>query len=611
MLLIFTLTLALIVADKPLSAKICSDCIVYTSCEPAKQLGFYHKNPRSAELFRQAFCGVEYIKLDRLVKVCCSDFASGIIDDRRGLLANQNMTQDVNPKIKLLPTSCGDIDGSRIINGDVAGLYEFPWMALISYKRLSGQYFMCAGSIINSRYILTAAHCAVKKNINGVRVGEHDITSKEDCQGVKIQVCESHIEDLGVEKIIIHEKWSYKTSIHDIALLRLEKDIDFNFRYGSRSKTFVENIHLSVVVISLATMWIKSSLFSILFLYICREVSSRECSDCQKYTSCQPALDLLAARRHDEAKTTFLKAHCGFDVNETLIMVCCSDFTNGVHGSLSDTEKLKLLPETCGNIQENRILGGPVANLYEFPWMALISYNTRYGLQFKCSGSIINKRYILTAAHCVQGENIAGVRLGEFDVRYRTDCMGQDPNLICETHLQDVRVEEKIVHENYSSLPRINNDIALLRLSEDIDFNYRNVGPICLPVTETLKNTSLSGKFATVAGWGFGGTGRESHVPLKAFVPINSEACLSFYNRTANENEDRTKKEICAGDLNKDSCNADLGGPLMLEEKYNDFYRFIQFGIASHGPLRCGSNFPAVYTDVRYFVDWILEKIKP
>ncbi|XP_038207050.1 CLIP domain-containing serine protease 2-like [Zerene cesonia] len=367
-------------------------------------------------------------------------------------------------------------------------------------------------------------------------------------------------------------------------------------------------------------MWIKTLLYSILFLHICREVSSRECSDCQKYTSCQPALDLLATRRDDDSKLKFQKAYCGFDEKEQLYMVCCSDFSNGIQASLSDrsgaaldnTEKLKLLPEVCGDIEGNRIVGGSVANLYEFPWMALISYNTRFGLQFKCSGSIINKRYILTAAHCVQGEDIAGVRLGEFDVRYRTDCMGQDPNLICETHLQDVGVEEKIIHENYQTLPWVNNDIALLRLWEDIDFNHQNVGPICLPVTETLKNTSLSGKKATVAGWGLTETGRESSVLLKVQIHIKSkQTCLSFYNRRANENEDRTQNQLCAGDLNKDSCNGDSGGPLMLEQLYNDVDRFIQFGVVSHGPKKCGSSFPGVYTDVRNYVDWILEKIKP
>lgn len=58
------------------------------------------------------------------------------------------------------------------------------------------------------------------------------------------------------------------------------------------------------------------------------------------------------------------------------------------------------------------------------------------GLQFLCGGSIVNSRYILTAAHCVQNKRIAGVRIGEYDIRYKTDCQGVAPYYVCEEHLQ-------------------------------------------------------------------------------------------------------------------------------------------------------------------------------
>lgn len=77
-----------------------------------------------------------------------------------------------------------------------------------------------------------------------------------------------------------------------------------------------------------------------------------------------------------------------------LTQICCSDFDVGITVRINnekEPETLKptetkseenieshknfnLLPETCGNIDGNRIIGGEVAKLYEFPWMALISY---------------------------------------------------------------------------------------------------------------------------------------------------------------------------------------------------------------------------------------------
>lgn len=49
----------------------------------------------------------------------------------------------------------------------------------------------------------------------------------------------------------------------------------------------------------------------------------------------------------------------------------------------------------------------------------------------------------------------------------------------------------------------------------------------------------------------------------------------------------------------------------MLEAKYNNVNRFVQYGVVSHGPGKCGSDFPGVYTDVTKFMGWILDNMTP
>lgn len=65
----------------------------------------------------------------------------------------------------------------KILNGDATGLDEFPWMALLQYRKRDGSLtFSCGGSLINQRYILTAAHCVTGKILQ--RVGPLYVTNK-------------------------------------------------------------------------------------------------------------------------------------------------------------------------------------------------------------------------------------------------------------------------------------------------------------------------------------------------------------------------------------------------------------------------------------------------
>lgn len=49
----------------------------------------------------------------------------------------------------------------RIHGGDESDLGEFPWIALLWFRLGDGggEFFHCGGTLINNRYVLTAAHC--------------------------------------------------------------------------------------------------------------------------------------------------------------------------------------------------------------------------------------------------------------------------------------------------------------------------------------------------------------------------------------------------------------------------------------------------------------------
>lgn len=65
-------------------------------------------------------------------------------------------------------------------------------------------------------------------------------------------------------------------------------------------------------------------------------------------------------------------------------------------------------PSDCGDTPmhaKRHIVGGKIVGPDEYSWLASLRYGDQGSFGF-CGGSVINSRYVLTAAHCVTGEKI-------------------------------------------------------------------------------------------------------------------------------------------------------------------------------------------------------------
>jgi len=260
-----------------------------------------------------------------------------------------------------------------------------------------------------------------------------------------------------------------------------------------------------------------------------------------------------------------------------------------------------------------RIVKGNETDYLEWPWQVALMEKTsihRYphssSYSHGCGGTLLNKNWVITAAHCVDerldpGFSITNLmtRFGEHDLE-STD----EPH----PHI-DRKVEKIIKHPKWNPFDSYGNDIALLKLANPVDYDL-NIIPICLPHDDN----KFVGENAWVKGWGRLYEGGPSPTVLQevSLPIITNDKCKdlifhlgpSFISIIEDFNYTVPNTMICAGGQGgKSSCNGDSGGPMVVQDEDQGY---ILSGIVSWG--ECG-DFTA-FTRVSEFRDWISQYVQ-
>ncbi|XP_067635249.1 collagenase-like [Eurosta solidaginis] len=227
----------------------------------------------------------------------------------------------------------------------------------------------------------------------------------------------------------------------------------------------------------------------------------------------------------------------------------------------------------------SRIANGQTAGANDFPYQVGLSLFDGKNEAF-CGGSLINKKWVLTAAHCTFDAISGTVYLGSITLL--------DPIVSREVDKCNIKVHEAFDMET------LFNDIALIKIAS---VTYSDaIQPVSLPKCASSYDTYI-GEPVMASGWGHTSDKAATYSPVLKFANmkvVSNEVCAHEYTHIVTE-------MLCTSTVNRiGTCYGDSGGPLVLASSKQ------QIGIISFHSLHgCDAGKPAGHTRVTSYLDWI------
>ena len=248
------------------------------------------------------------------------------------------------------------------------------------------------------------------------------------------------------------------------------------------------------------------------------------------------------------------------------------------------------------------IVGGEDAT-GDWPWAARVALDLGNGFENSCSGSLLNREWVLTAAHCFFNEDGEAMDVSTITVHIGSGPKGTNPTR---------GADEYRLHSGYDNEANpIGNDIALVHLSTAIEVSSLPSLVDDAHFDELLARDAMGRDEAVTAiGWGVTDPDNPTvsdtlqQVALD-YVPFST--CNQSWNGFLTPVQSSV---ICAAELNpqdnetENTCLGDSGGPLILGDDPAPYI----VGLTSFGSAdNCQAGRPTVFNRVLNMVDFVEE----
>jgi len=262
--------------------------------------------------------------------------------------------------------------------------------------------------------------------------------------------------------------------------------------------------------------------------------------------------------------------------------------------------------------QEDRIVGGVEVKPHSLPWQVAFMYTGNN----MCGGTILCRRFVMTAGHCVINEDGSmrdpkggRILVGRHDLHKSEPSAAEHATKTFHLHPSFKPINANQANDD--------NDFAIVELKDPIVFK-KEAKALFLPKpsdTEFGDDTKF-----LVSGWGKMEdiyTGRISDVLNMVTLPwVSDSDCKEAYKDKKTDNDGRklqylvSDSNICAGSLGVgkiDACSGDSGGALAWMDPITDEVKLI--GTVSYGHECAKADSPGVFAETTFALDWIEEII--
>ncbi|XP_052889196.1 transmembrane protease serine 9-like [Anopheles moucheti] len=518
---------------------------------------------------------------------------------------------------------------------------EFPWHVAIFQIEYRIPVYSCGGSLVSNRYLLTAAHCVVNPN-NGytlspdnflLQMGYHEL-------GLAVEGCS---QQMGVKRVYVHPEFRTGTYRHDLAIIELERPVQFNDRvlpvcldteeedpssfYRQMGKvpgwgyTEFDEVSTELRMTEVPTVNYTRCLASNTQVFSNTIYDGMFCAGYANGTNVCNGDSGGGFVTYRNARWELQGIVSFTALRDTEMTVCDTQqyaafvklrYYRGWIGSVLDgtwqwskSEKLVQLddeqpaemPTDCGKRKINKmplIVNGVRSMAGEWPWHAAIFVVSKRSRDYLCGGTLISRRYILTAASCVT----------DWHYRKRPYIVQLGQHQLWESSLTGREVRVLDIETSDDSM------MALLKLEVDVQYDDY-IQPICLPAEQqnTTNEALRIGTNGLIVGYGqTDPDGNPSELLQATLMPIVDSGLCAIY-RIFDKRE--AHKMFCAGHGNgTNACRGDQGGGFYEESQQSIWTLTGVIGKINLYRKRCDPYGYVGMANVLHYLEWILGRLR-